>query len=148
MTKYGDQITYSTADMIADLEKKGYVLVNNEFDQTGQTLGQDNDGQIYTVNYTPNGHIIPVDEQGNPIPGAPTPTYTTDQTDPTKVTPNEKVPEIPGYVATVSTVTPTDPTQNTKVTYVKKDAALTVLFLDKTTGTTLATVNVDGKYGD
>ncbi|KAB1962218.1 mucin-binding protein [Limosilactobacillus fermentum] len=51
-------------------------------------------------------------------------------------------------MATVSTVTPTDPTQNTKVTYVKKDAALTVLFLDKTTGTTLATVNVDGKYGD
>lgn len=45
-------------------------------------------------------------------------------------------------------MTPTDPTQNTKVTYVKKDAALTVLFLDKTTGTTLATVNVDGKYGD
>ncbi|MBE8118141.1 hypothetical protein IAL74_04245 [Limosilactobacillus fermentum] len=43
-------------------------------------------------------------------------------------------------MATVSTVTPTDPTQNTKVTYVKKDAALTVLFLDKTTGTTLATV--------
>lgn len=55
---------------------------------------------------------------------------------------------IQGYVATVSTVTPTDPTQNTKVTYVKKDAARTVLFLDKTTGTTLATVNVDGKYGD
>lgn len=46
-------------------------------------------------------------------------------------------------MATVSTVTPTDPTQNTKVTYVKKDAALTVLFLDKTTGTTLATVTVD-----
>ncbi|MGV2847748.1 hypothetical protein [Limosilactobacillus fermentum] len=48
-------------------------------------------------------------------------------------------------MVTVSTVTPTDPTQNTKVTYVKKDAALTVLFLDKTTGTTLATVSTATK---
>jgi len=126
--------------------EQGYTA--NVATACGATTTPDHPDAVYTVNYTLNGHIIPVDEQGNPIPGAPTPAYTTDMSDPTKVTPNEKVPEIPGYVATVSTVTPTDPTQNTKVTYVKKDAALTVLFLDKTTGTTLATVNVDGKYGD
>ncbi|MBM9560376.1 hypothetical protein QSU93_03950 [Limosilactobacillus fermentum] len=47
--KYTDQITYSTADEIAKLTAQGYELVKDGFDQTGQTLGQDNDGQIYTV---------------------------------------------------------------------------------------------------
>lgn len=49
VTKYGDQITYSTADTIVDLEKKGNVLVNNEFDQTDQAFGDSSNGHTYTV---------------------------------------------------------------------------------------------------
>ncbi|MCC4494311.1 hypothetical protein LMB86_00100, partial [Limosilactobacillus reuteri] len=48
------------------------------------------------VPYTKNGKIVPVDLDGHKIPNAPTPTYTTNPNDPTKVVPNEPVPTIPG----------------------------------------------------
>ncbi|MCC4382261.1 MucBP domain-containing protein, partial [Limosilactobacillus reuteri] len=73
--------------------------------------------QEATVTYVPNGKIIPVDPNGNPIPGVPTPQYPTDPTDPTKVTPDEPVPTIPGYKPEVPTVTPTDPGVDTPVKY-------------------------------
>ncbi|MCT2871764.1 LPXTG cell wall anchor domain-containing protein [Limosilactobacillus fermentum] len=118
MTKYGDQITYSTADTIADLEKKGYVLVNNEFDQTGQAFGDSSNGHTYTVTYQANGKVVPVDENGKPIPGADQPTYPTDPSDPTKVLP-VPVPAVPGYTTKTTIVTPSDPGANTTVTYEK-----------------------------
>ena len=73
--------------------------------------------QEATVTYVPNGKIIPVDPNGNPIPDVPTPQYPTDPTDPTKVTPDEPVPTIPGYKPEVPTVTPTDPGVDTPVKY-------------------------------
>ncbi|WP_308141448.1 mucin-binding protein [Limosilactobacillus reuteri] len=73
--------------------------------------------QEATVTYVPNGKIIPVDPNGNPIPDVPTPQYPTDPTDPTKITPDEPVPTIPGYKPEVPTVTPTDPGVDTPVKY-------------------------------
>lgn len=280
MTKYGDQITYSTADMIADLEKKGYVLVNNEFDQTGQAFGDSSNGHTYTVtlkhgqvpvtpenpgdpgqpinpddpdgpkwpagtaksdltkdatqtihytgagkdtpkdsvtphegaftktvtvdkvtgkivsetafagdpytfgtvdtpviagyhadkapdggltataeqpnveatvNYTPNGQLIPVDQDGNPIPGTPTTTYTTDPKDPTKVI--TEIPNVPGYTpmingqpVTPGSYTPTDPSGDTTVVYVKNTSVM-VEYFDQTTGKVLKTDTLTGLMG-
>ncbi|MRN07240.1 LPXTG cell wall anchor domain-containing protein, partial [Lactobacillus sp. 0.1XD8-4] len=76
------------------------------------------DDQEATVTYAPNGKIIPVDPEGNPIPNVPNPQYPTDPTDPSKVTPNEPVPTIPGYTPQVPTVTPTDPGVDTPVKYI------------------------------
>ncbi len=70
-----------------------------------------------TVTYQPNGKIIPVDPNGDPIPNVPTPTYPTDPTDPTKVVPDEPVPEIPGLIPSVPTVTPENPGKDTPVPY-------------------------------
>ncbi|MBB1078860.1 YSIRK-type signal peptide-containing protein [Limosilactobacillus sp. STM2_1] len=72
-----------------------------------------------TVTYAPNGHIIPVDKNGTPIPGADHPRYPTNPHDPTSVTPNEPVPEVPGYTPQVPTVTPTNPGTDTDVPYNK-----------------------------
>ena len=72
---------------------------------------------VETVTYAPNGHIIPVDQTGTPIPGADHPVYPTDPNDPTKVTPNEPVPTVPGYTPEQETVTPVDPGTNTPVIY-------------------------------
>lgn len=69
VTRYGDQITYSTADTIADLEKKGYVLVNNEFDQTGQSFGDSSNGHTYTV--TLKHGQVPVTPENPGDPGQP-----------------------------------------------------------------------------
>ncbi|MCC4489895.1 mucin-binding protein [Limosilactobacillus reuteri] len=71
------------------------------------------------VPYTKNGKIVPVDPDGHKIPNAPTPTYTTNPNDPTKVVPNEPVPTIPGYTPKVTSVTPKNPGKDTKVVYTK-----------------------------
>ena len=49
----------------------------------GLTATPDNPNVEETVTYAPNGKLIPVDPNGNPIPGADTPTYPTDPNDPT-----------------------------------------------------------------
>ncbi|MDE7039531.1 MAG: LPXTG cell wall anchor domain-containing protein, partial [Limosilactobacillus sp.] len=72
-----------------------------------------------TVTYTPNGHIIPVDKNGTPIPDVDHPQYPTNPNDPTGVTPNEPVPEIPGYTPEVPTVTPENPGTDTDVPYTR-----------------------------
>ncbi|MEO5288429.1 mucin-binding protein [Limosilactobacillus allomucosae] len=85
-----------------------------------------------TVTYTPNAKIVPVDPNGNPIPGADTPTYPTDPTDPTKVVPNEPIPDVPGYTPVdPSPVTPTDPGKDTPVPYTQNQYGLTEQFVDE-----------------
>ncbi|MCC4347454.1 MucBP domain-containing protein [Limosilactobacillus reuteri] len=91
----------------------GYHADRAQVDGPSVTM-EDQEG---TVTYVPNGKIIPVDPNGNPIPDVPTPQYPTDPTDPTKVTPDEPVPTIPGYKPEVPTVTPTDPGVDTPVKY-------------------------------
>ncbi|MCC4085852.1 mucin-binding protein, partial [Enterococcus faecalis] len=68
-----------------------------------------------TVVYKPLGKVVPVDPEGNLIPGAETPIYTNDPKDPTKggETP---IPEIPGYRPEIpgqTTVVPKDPGKDT-----------------------------------
>ncbi|MCC4410644.1 YSIRK-type signal peptide-containing protein, partial [Limosilactobacillus reuteri] len=113
---------YTTDWSIAKGEKSVYDQVDTPIvdgyhadkRQVNATAVTQNDIEV-TVTYTPNGKIIPVDPDGNPIPNVPTPQYPTDPTDPTKVTPDEPVPTIPGYTPSVPTVTPTDPGKDTPV---------------------------------
>ncbi|OUQ57883.1 mucin-binding protein [Lactobacillus gallinarum] len=85
----------------------------------GRTATPDHPDVNDTVVYTPNGHIIPVDPDGNPIPGIPEEPYVTDPNDPTKVVPDENVPKDPNgkYTPDKDTVTPEDPSQDTPVVY-------------------------------
>ena len=97
------------------------------------------------VTYSPNGKIIPVDPEGNPIPNVPNPPYITNPDNPTSVNPNEPVPEIPGYTPEKSTVTPENPGTDTKVIYTPntptpETGSLTVTYHDDTTNTTIPDV--------
>lgn len=85
----------------------------------GKTATPDHPDVNDTVVYTPNGHIIPVYPDGNPIPGIPEEPYVTDPNDPTKVVPDENVPKDPNgkYTPDKDTVTPEDPSQDTPVVY-------------------------------
>lgn len=114
----------------------------------GQTITHDSKNSVIVVVYQPTGSLIPVDQHGNPIKGAPTPQYPTDPNDPTKVTPNEPIPNVPGYrpvEGQPTTVTPGNPTQNTEVRYTNQQVAI-VNYIDIDTGTTLATSGLI--YGD
>ena len=100
----------------------GYVLVKQ--DNTKGTFG--NGDETATFIYKKIGKIIPVDENGTPIPGADTPIYQNDPNDPTKVIPNEPIPEVPGYTPVdPSPITPADPTVDTSVPYTKKETPTT-----------------------
>ncbi|WP_035172996.1 LPXTG cell wall anchor domain-containing protein, partial [Lactobacillus equicursoris] len=91
----------------------GYVLVKTT-DTTGTFTDSDKTA-VFT--YKKIGKIVPVDPKGNPIPGANTPSYKNDPTDPSKVVPNEPTPDVTGWSTDVSKVTPEDPTKDTPVPY-------------------------------
>ena len=86
----------------------------------GETVTPDNPNRSYTVVYTQNGSIVPVDPDGNPIPNTPSVPYETDPNDPTKVV-DGKVPEVPSWTPKNGKpgdpVKPSDPTKDTKVPY-------------------------------
>ncbi|MEO5283626.1 mucin-binding protein [Limosilactobacillus allomucosae] len=106
----------------------GYVLVKQ--DNTKGTFG--NGDETATFIYKKIGKIIPVDENGTPIPGADTPIYQNDPNDPTKVVPNEPIPEVPGYTPVdPSPITPADPTEDTPVPYKQNQYGLTEKFVDE-----------------
>ncbi|MGE9925377.1 mucin-binding protein, partial [Lactobacillus johnsonii] len=88
----------------------------------GLTATVDNPDVEETVTYAPNGKLVPVDPDGNPIPGADTPTYPTDPNDPTKVVPNEPIPDVPNWTPVdPSPVTPSNPGEDTPVPYTKDE---------------------------
>ena len=95
----------------------GYVLVKQ--DNTKGTFG--NGDETAKFIYKKLGRIIPVDPNGNPIPGTDTPIYQNDPNDPSKVVPNEPTPTVPGYTPSTPTVTPADPTKDTPVPYTKNE---------------------------
>ncbi|MBW7987760.1 LPXTG cell wall anchor domain-containing protein [Lactobacillus helveticus] len=77
-----------------------------------------------TVTYASNGHIIPVDSNEQPIPGAEHPISPTDPDDPTKVI-DGRILVVPGYKPeqgkTNDPVAPAkNPTQNVNVPYIKE----------------------------
>ena len=117
VNKGTDYKTGDSYDVTKDAKVvEGYVLV-----KTTDTTGTFTDGNKTAVfTYKKIGKIIPVDENGTPIPGADTPSYKNDPTDPTKVLPNEPTPEVPGWTTDVPNVTPADPTADTPVPYAKK----------------------------
>ena len=86
----------------------------------GDTVTPDKPNRSYEVVYTPNGSIVPVDPNGNPIPGINPVPYETDPNDPTKVV-DGKVPEVPSWTPKNGKpgdpVVPTDPSKDTKVPY-------------------------------
>ena len=107
----------------------------------GATITPDDLNKTIVVTYAPNGHIIPVDPDGKPLPNVPQPQYQNNPNDPTEVTPNESVPEIPGYTPNVSTVTPKDPGKDTQVIYTPiQQGSVTVTVHD-------VTDNLDLPYG-
>lgn len=91
----------------------GYVLVKQ--DNTSGKFG--NGDQTATFIYKKVGKLIPVDPNGKPIPGADTPTYTTDPTNPTVPSIDDWQPKDkrPG-----DSVVPTNPGKDTPVVYIKK----------------------------
>lgn len=108
-----------------------------------------------TVTYRKISNIIPVDENGNQIPGTTPVDYKNDPSDPTKVTPDEESPNVPngwtispdqpeGVTPNTTTntakVTPVDPTEPTKVVYTRDEepedlqyATVKVIYHDDTT---------------
>jgi LPXTG-motif cell wall-anchored protein len=86
----------------------------------GETVTPDDPNRSYEVVYTPNGHVVPVDPNGNPIPNTPSVPYETDPNDPTKVV-DSKVPEVPSWTPKEGQpgdrVVPTNPTKDTEVPY-------------------------------
>ncbi|MGS0679104.1 mucin-binding protein [Lactobacillus johnsonii] len=152
---------YTTDWSIAKGEKTVYDQVNTpvvdgyhaDKREVSATAVTQDDIEV-TVTYKPNGKIVPVDPNGDPIPDVPTPTYPTDPTDPTKVVPDEPVPEIPGLIPSTPTVTPEDPGKDTPVPYTPvtpaKDQAAIVTYVDADNGNSEITNsgNLTGKAGE
>jgi adhesion exoprotein len=122
----------------------------------GKTVTPDTPLAEVTVVYHKVGKIVPVDPNGNPIPNVPTPSYTNDPTDPTKVVPNEPVPAITGKTPDKTSVTPVDPTKDTPVVYKNNEVPATpnsqkavVNFIDVNTGKLIKTSGIlSGRPGE
>lgn len=118
-----------------------------------------------TITYRKISNIIPVDENGNQIPGTTPVDYKNDPSDPTKVTPDEESPKVPSgwtispdqpewvtpnTTTNTAKVTPVDPTEPTKVVYTRDEepedlqyATVKVIYHDDTTNQDLESWNSD-----
>ena len=122
----------------------------------GKTVTPDTPLAEVTVVYHKVGKIVPVDPNGTPIPNVPTPSYTNDPTDPTKVVPDEPVPAITGKTPDKTSVTPVDPTKDTPVVYKDNEVPATpnsqkavVNFIDVNTGKLIKTSGIlSGRPGE
>ncbi|WP_025088108.1 mucin-binding protein, partial [Ligilactobacillus apodemi] len=131
-----DKTTY---DAVTTPVITGYYADTAEV--TAQTVTQEN--ITIPVVYKELGKIIPVDEDGNEIPGAETPTYNNDPSDPTQAG-ETPTPTIPGYHTETTSVNPEDPGSDTKVVYVKDQQTATITYVDSTTGETIQVDTVTG----
>ncbi|PEG93912.1 hypothetical protein CP361_09325 [Lactobacillus sp. UMNPBX10] len=133
--KYGDQITYTTADTIKSLEDKGYVLVSDGFTgKAGSEFSDSNNGKTYlvvlkhgTTTVTPedpkdpNTPINPNDPNG--------PKYTKDQTDVTR-----------DATQTITYHYSDGSQPDTQTTSTEKNAFTRTVTVDKVTGKTISTL--------
>ena len=105
-----------------------------------------------TVVYYPNGKIIPVDKNGNQIPGAAQPVFPTDPNDPTKTT-DGNIPTVKGYHPASGNpgdpVAPdsTDPGKDVKVKYVKT-GTISIVYHDNTDDENLKDYGISEDTGD
>ncbi|MCZ3622340.1 MucBP domain-containing protein [Lactobacillus mulieris] len=136
--------------------KTGYYAASvPEGATSDSTVDFNSDNVNVSVVYKQLGKIIPVDESGNPIPGAATPTYNNSD-DPTKVG-DTSTPTVPGYTASKTTIPSSDitnPGEDTKVIYTANPKTTNIVFKDQdnnnevvktvpVNGHTSETVNVD-----
>lgn len=75
--------------------------------------------QVVTVTYHENAKIVPVDSEGNEIPGADHPTIETDPDDSSNAKVEEAVPEVDGYYCEFTMVSPKSPGQDLDIVYHK-----------------------------
>ena len=106
-----------------------------------------------TVVYYPNGKIIPIDKNGNQIPGAAQPVFPTDPTDPTN-TVSGKIPYVKGYrPEKYKPDYPVDPKkgkpgEDVPVVYVEDDQLAQIIYRDDDDNDkVLATDDSSGKAG-
>ena len=100
-----------------------------------------------TVVYYPNGKIIPVDKNGNQIPGADQPVFPTDPSDPTKTT-DGNIPTVKGYhPASGHPGDPVAPEKNpgedVPVVYVEDDQIAQIIYRDVNDTDKTKWVNID-----
>ena len=167
-TETVDQITgntvehgeYDTDWKLQPGEKKYYGEVPNEFINGYHTKETSvaatpviPDNIEKTVFYYPNGKIIPIDKNGNPILGADQPVFPTDPHDPTK-TVNGEIPDVKGYHPEKGkpgdSVAPKKgkPGDDVSVVYVKDDQIAQIIYRDDDDNDkVLATDDSSGKAG-
>ena len=161
-----DQITgntvedgeYDTDWKLQPGEKKSYDPVPNEFINGYHTKETSvaatpviPDNIEKTVFYYPNGKIIPIDKNGNPILGAAQPVFPTDPNDPTN-TVSGKIPFVKGYHPEKpgDLVAPKKgkPGDDVQVVYVKDDQLAQIIYRDDDDNDkVLATDDSSGKAG-
>ncbi|GFZ26289.1 mucin-binding protein [Lactobacillus corticis] len=131
--KYGDKITYTTADTIKSLEDKGYELVSDGYTgKVGSEFGDSNNGQTYVVVFKHGTTTVTPDNPKNPNtpinPNNPDgPKYTEDQTDVTR-----DASQTVHYTGAGDN-TPSDNVQT------QKNAFTRTVTVDKVTGKTIST---------
>lgn len=74
----------------------------------------------HTVIYRRLGKIIPVDNDGNILPGVDHPYYRNDKHDPTQILASQPAPIVDGYKPELSLVTPDSPFDDTEIVYNKR----------------------------
>lgn len=125
---------------------KGYATVEYTTDNTGATVKTPGWGHAdyeTTFTYAPLGHIIPVDENGNEIPGAAHPQYINDPCGSKQYTWEIKhempTPTVAGYIADQATVNISTPDRfkDTRVVYHRAQSSVTIDFIDQDEGNKL-----------
>lgn len=107
-----DALTDQTTKAVTAPFIKGYVADKKQIASQKVDTNKDVEQQI---TYRKIGHIIAQDKNGKIL--SEQVAYEQDESDPTAVKGNQKVPKIDGYTPETETVTPSDPSKDTIVTY-------------------------------
>ena len=139
--KYGDKITYTTADTIKSLEDKGYVLVSDGFTgKAGSEFSDSNNGKTYLVVLKHGTTTVTPEDPKDPNtpinPNDPdSPKYTKDQTDVTR-----------DATQTITYHYSDGSQPDTQTTSTEKNAFTRTVTVDKVTGKTISTTPWTGSH--